>query len=658
MAVALTSITPPRGRSADSVVIVGSGFNATQGNNTVTFNGVSGTITGIVGTTELTVTVPGGLGVDDRQVAVVVTNTGDATSATRYWFVMKSEASYLTHYIQPQQPGPAESISTEVDTIPEAKDYERLVAFVEALRRDKGGSSIPNTSCGAARIGTEADAFARMAPASDHAQAVLEALYTHDHPPAYQVLAGNLTLVAGSKRVQMFDCAEVARVVTLPGATVSPGWFVLMNVGNVGTATVKDASSFVLGTIPARSMAMVFTDGATAWVMSATTGFQSDTLGYGTQLIFGGLSLAAGNYMVVGGAARTSGGTTDATLNQDSEVIVTQAGVVKNVCGLTTAATSSQTLKTWKNGAVADTITFTPVAVASENQFTSSDVSSPVSFAAGDKMAVEFDAGTASQNWLVQVLFVPTAAADARVRCGWWGTSSGFTALQFCTTNNNTTQGDAGTTANEVHAPVPFATTLRRIVWNSATADSTSKVDIFKNNAAVESAVLLSGASGTLTRSDALAAGDAIGVRCSNPAGTATGAVMFSAEVDGIGQLYDFGGQGSAGASEFLLAMGRGTNVADARSNSSTETTRFICAKAGRVKAVGWYRSSSTSADVELWKNGALDQDIVFGSSTRGAVTPTETEFVRGDRIEINDDDTTNPGDIVLSVYIAPAIVG
>lgn len=186
MALTVTAIDAPRGRSADSVTITGTGFNATPGNNTVTFGGVSATVTGGSGTTSLTVTVPGGLGTDDFQVAVVVTNTGngDTNSATpRYFFVMKAITAYRnTHRIQAQQPGPNEVVAVESEKVPEAKDHERLAAYVEALKRDVlpgvGGSTIPNTTCGADLIGTDAAAFPTITPARSTIQAVLEKLYS------------------------------------------------------------------------------------------------------------------------------------------------------------------------------------------------------------------------------------------------------------------------------------------------------------------------------------------------------------------------------------------------------------------------------------------------------------------------------------------------
>lgn len=180
MAVTVTSISPPRGRAGDTVVIAGTGFHATPGTNTVTFAGEAAVISGGT-TTSLTVTVPSsGLGSDDLQKEVEVTNTGDATSASIYFFLMKSATDYITHRLQAQQPGTEEDPDTEAPTVAEAKDYERVAAYAETWMRDilpaAGGTSVPNTTSGAERIGVNPANFAEFTPARSTVQAALEAI--------------------------------------------------------------------------------------------------------------------------------------------------------------------------------------------------------------------------------------------------------------------------------------------------------------------------------------------------------------------------------------------------------------------------------------------------------------------------------------------------
>lgn len=170
MAVVITSISPPRGRALDSIVITGTGFNAAEASNTVTVDGVAATVTDASGGTSVTATVPLGIAAG-RQVEVEVTNTGTVESGSRWWHVVDPVASLLTQRQRAKQPFQGESPDTERDRLYQAQDFERLSAAGEAWMRDVlGGSG------GAERIGTDATNFVTIAPAADTVDAALAAI--------------------------------------------------------------------------------------------------------------------------------------------------------------------------------------------------------------------------------------------------------------------------------------------------------------------------------------------------------------------------------------------------------------------------------------------------------------------------------------------------
>lgn len=180
MTVALTSLSPPRGRAGAVITIEGSGFSPNAGQNLVEF-GVTPSI--IVGTvlsetpTVIQVLAPAGL-VEDFQTRVRVTNLDDVSFAQLHWFVLKPAATLATDAVPAQQPGPQESLSVEVPTVAEAKDFERLTAFIQSWTQEVLPAADPLAAVGpgASRVGVDLDALDGVLASEATLQGALEAI--------------------------------------------------------------------------------------------------------------------------------------------------------------------------------------------------------------------------------------------------------------------------------------------------------------------------------------------------------------------------------------------------------------------------------------------------------------------------------------------------
>jgi YD repeat-containing protein len=92
--VAISGFTPISGLIGAAVTIYGSGFSATPGQNTVTFNGVAATVTNST-STQITTTVPSGA---TTGAIAVTTPIGSATSGTPFTVLTSSGAPTITGF--------------------------------------------------------------------------------------------------------------------------------------------------------------------------------------------------------------------------------------------------------------------------------------------------------------------------------------------------------------------------------------------------------------------------------------------------------------------------------------------------------------------------------------------------------------------------------
>lgn len=180
MSVALTTLTPPRGRAGAVITIHGVGFSNTPGQNQVEFGVTPSVVAGIVlseSPTVLQVLVPSGL-TPDFQTRVTVTNLDDLTFARLHWFVLPPAEELAATALPAQQPGPLEDIAVEVPARAEAKDFERLTAFIQAWVQEVLPNSDPvqAVGVGASRIGVDVDALQGLPLSAPTVQAALEAI--------------------------------------------------------------------------------------------------------------------------------------------------------------------------------------------------------------------------------------------------------------------------------------------------------------------------------------------------------------------------------------------------------------------------------------------------------------------------------------------------
>ena len=196
MAAVITSMSPPRGRAADTLTITGTGFGLSG--NTVTIGGVAASVV-TENTTVVTVTVPGGIPVDDWAV-VVLTSGEDASVATRQWWGKATIASLQSFSMAFQPPGDLEDwgavASEEHDREFEARDIETMHELLQLIPLDLLPSVGNLVGRGAAVLGT-------VNPGATHD------LVTLDHSDSgIKIRARRLATLTWGRQLQLGETTE------------------------------------------------------------------------------------------------------------------------------------------------------------------------------------------------------------------------------------------------------------------------------------------------------------------------------------------------------------------------------------------------------------------------------------------------------------------
>ena len=134
MAASIVKIEPGRGRAGASISLLGDGFSVTGGQNVVTVGGLPSLVT-LNTLTQVDVTVPGGIPLD-QHLEVVLTNLDDGTTTTWWWWSKDSVANLATVVLPFKEPGADEFTKGLQNTdmrVAEAKYFERLVDKLELL---------------------------------------------------------------------------------------------------------------------------------------------------------------------------------------------------------------------------------------------------------------------------------------------------------------------------------------------------------------------------------------------------------------------------------------------------------------------------------------------------------------------------------------------
>lgn len=240
MAANITDIEPGRGRDGDTgVTITGTGFSGTPGQNTVTVDGQTATITS-ESTTSIEFTVPSAI-TEDQWVDVQVTNDDDSTTSTRKWWSKLNETALDTVSLPGQIPGPFEDDVSETATVAEAKDYERAVTLLERVRANFiSVSAVPTPTSWQANTET---------------------------------LSADKTLTDSDETIQRFDCGGATRRVKLPAEGSDNPLFVIINSSNnvPETLIIQNDAGFVLSRIPPGKADWFISDGADWAALIGTT---------------------------------------------------------------------------------------------------------------------------------------------------------------------------------------------------------------------------------------------------------------------------------------------------------------------------------------------------------------------------------------------------
>lgn len=139
--VQINEIVPSRFREGDLVTINGFGFSPTFGENSVAIDGIPEPLQS-ESATQITLIVPTGVGVD-QYVSVLVfrTDTNDFGSGQAWSSGSVDDLRGGAIQIPGQIPGPLEAADpSRVEDVPQAQDFERMVAATEHLLHDVLGA--------------------------------------------------------------------------------------------------------------------------------------------------------------------------------------------------------------------------------------------------------------------------------------------------------------------------------------------------------------------------------------------------------------------------------------------------------------------------------------------------------------------------------------
>lgn len=148
-------VSPGRGRAGTAVSILGSGFSALPGQNTVTVGGISAVVT-LDSEPQVDVTVPVGVATN-QHLEVVITNLEDGSESTFWVFSKPTIAAMATATVPFKQPFVDEikRAFPEDPRVALATQFERWAAKLELIPQDilsLKGALLAGSSGGAAQV--------------------------------------------------------------------------------------------------------------------------------------------------------------------------------------------------------------------------------------------------------------------------------------------------------------------------------------------------------------------------------------------------------------------------------------------------------------------------------------------------------------------------
>ena len=630
MAVSISSHTPGRGREGDSIVTAGLGFSATPGQNTVTVDGISASITA-ESATSITWTWPAGV-TEDRFVVVRVTNLDDSTLADRYIWSKEDATTLLTVRVPGQYPGTSEVVGTEDPILAEAKDYERLATLVEEIRDVLGLQASDFAAKGDFLIGTGVGSFESAGSAATEGEVpVRRAAETSGWGfeavsgsggwgENTETLSADKTLTDSDGEKQFLDPNGTDRRVLLPALGSSNPVFFIYNTGfTAADLIVQSANGATVAIVSSQSALLVVSDG-NRWAGFTQTIVSDAVRGYA--LRYGALNANTGEYLRSLGDAVD--GDPGSTYDGLAALTVPSPGVIRRL-GKRSQTSAAITWKIWKNGAASETIV--------ESAASTATLSSAETFVAeGDTVAVEFDAGTSGQTTVgLHVLAEPTVL--------WFGENqspagAGNYLAAYASTSTT------GSLSAEKEADTWENGTLDLLAWNVNVA-SAYDLKIWKNGAESETISIASANEGTAAAATSVAPGDEIAVEI-DTVGSWQGTVgLRFVPTAEAGISYPFGGDPGATGQFFETNKNGSDGIASA---SITHLHEHLVLHEGRVQEIAYNTTSADSTtDVKVWKNGAVSETIeLTGAEGREIAT---TVVAEEDTLALEYDAGTDPGE-------------
>lgn len=423
--------------------------------------------------------------------------------------------------------------------------------------------------------------------------------------------SGTISLLDSDDTVQVFIGTSTP-VVNLPASTASNPFFVLINAGKeeIKINVTGSGTNFEL---PAGRIVQVFSDGSSKWYGSVAD-----------------LSIPVGKAIYwFGGWQQNNGNPFDAG-QPDLTILATSGFTTRSQwrmpsSGRLTAFSAIHILSTdtdwsiYKNG------------ILSESSYLAGNLtertinSFNTTFAEGDFIGVsQEDAGEPQQTRCFIECDLSTYGAMLDL-AGAPGANYYLEVDQFYSSG-----------AQPSYIPyrgamvMPVAMTLTGFQWYTTSAGPTT-YEIWKNGVLATSAVTTATVNGVIAVGPiSYAAGDQIAIKA-RTAGNNPNAGRYQLLFDGPGtKFYRWAGDASAGQqfSSWTLPSTFGVT-------SFNYTNRILMPASGSVVGVGTVCQTIRTADVQLWKNGILSENIASTGSLIHVDTAMTTTFVRGDYLNI-----------------------
>jgi len=121
--------------------------------------------------------------------------------------------------------------------------------------------------------------------------------------------------------------------------------------------------------------------------------------------------------------------------------------------------------------------------------------------------------------------------------------------------------------------------------------------------------------------------------------------------IPGLGYPMSYGGEFPTAASQGRFFVGHGTSSSPNES-SLNENSELVFPKFGTIKRISWRTESASATTVlVIWKNGIVSATITL-TGLNGVITGLSVAIVAGDRVGLEYDSGTAPGNISVDLFV------